>query len=317
MEGENRNMKKILIFTLCMNLLLLTGCRKEAVEVRDRAYVQSALFREYHDKIYLTLYPFEEEKEIAYGSGITISEAARNASVSAGQEIFMGHLELICFGDADFTERLESCLSDYRISPGCKLLFLFNTQLPENCDTTLLTDRLSMEEKKCRIPETDLFHILSEIKSKDGAALVPALTKSSSLSMCILKNGRKPYILSDDAAEGLCWLRGKNYPEKIYTAGDEEYAVSKAETELSAVIRDGIPCVTVKIHLKGSGNGYEAEKAVALLCEAAVNETLKEGESDLIGLLSCLEKHCPDYFNRHDYETAKQSAVFEYKVFAE
>lgn len=301
-----------------MNLLLLTGCRSNYTEVRDREYIQSAVFMD-KGSISLALYPFEEEKNVSYGSGANISEALENSAVLAGREIFMGHLELLCFDNPDFTEELESCLLDHRISPSCRLLYLYDTQIPEDCDTTLLTDRLTMEEEKGHIPETDLFHVLSEIGGRDNTTLVPAVTDKG-LAMCILKKGSKPYVLSERAAQGLCWLRGENYPEKIYIKGNntaEDFEIDSARTEFSVRIENNIPHVTVNIRIKGTGNSQAAESIVAALCRDAERETLKRRKADVIGFGRYLARDCPEYYASQDFETAKWAAVFEYEIEAE
>lgn len=299
-------------------MLFLTGCKKNYTEVRDREYVQSAVFKD-NGGTSLALYPFEEEGRVSYGSGANISDALENASVIAGHEIFMGHLELLCFDRTDYADELESCLFDYRISPSCRLIYLYNTQLPEECDTTLLTDRIEMEEEKGHIPKTDLFHVLSEMSVRDETALVPAAAERG-MVMCILKKGGSPYILSERAAEGLCWLRGENYPERVYIKGNngtETYEIDSARTEISVRIEKGIPHAEVKIRIKGRGNGQAAESVITALCKDAERETLKRAKADVIGFGKYLARDCPEYYGANDFETAKWAAVFEYDVEAE
>ncbi len=307
-------MKKLLSVYLCINFLLLTGCQN-AVEVRERAFVQSASFSG-NNNISLTLYPFEEEKDKSYGNGLTIAEAIENTAVFSGKDVFMGHLELLCFDEPDFTEKLESCLIDYRISPSCKLLYLSEISILENCDTTLLTDRLTMEEEKGHIPKTDLFHILSERKRKDSAALVPAVTKNS-LSMCILKDGSKPYVVSAKAAEGLCWLRGENYPERISVSEENnavDFEIYSAKTKLSSEIKNNIPYITACIKVKGTGNEQAARNIIESQCKAAIEETLERAKSDVIGIDECLAKDCPEYYAEQDFETVKWALNFQCTV---
>lgn len=301
-----------------MNILFLTGCKKNYTEVRDREYVQSAVFMD-NGKISLALYPFEEEGRVSYGSGSDISEALGDSEVTAGREMFMGHLELLCFDSPDFTEELESCLFDYRISPGCRLLYLYGSGLSEDCDTTQLTDRLTMEEKKGNIPKTDLFHVLSESKGVDNTMLVPVLTNRG-IAMCILKKGSKPYVLTERAAEGLCWLRGENYPERVYIEGNngtESYEIDSARTDISVIIEQGIPHANVKIRIKGRGNGQAAESVITALCKDAERETIKRAKADVIGFGKYLARDCPEYYEANDFETAKWAVVFEYDVEAE
>ncbi len=307
-------MKKLLSIYLCMNLLFLTGCRN-AVEVRERAFVQSASFSG-NKNISLTLYPFEEEKDISYGTGLTIAEAIENAAIFSGKDVFMGHLELLCFDEPSFTEKLESCLIDYRISPSCKLLYLPETSILENSDTTLLTDRLNMEEEKGHIPTTDLFHILSERNRKDNAALVPAVIKNN-LSMCILKDGSKPYVISAKAAEGLCWLRGDNYPERISVSEEKDNAdfeVYSAKTKLSSEIKNNIPYITAFIKIKGTGNEQAAKIIIESQCKAAIKETLDDARADVIGIEECIARDCPEYYAAQDFETVKWALNFQYAI---
>ena len=326
MEGENVNlnniiinMKKIIsqIISICLStsLLLLTGCQNNTLEVRDRAYVQSALFSE-KNNITITLYPLEGENKCAIGRGHTISDAVENASVLWGKDVFMGHIELLCFDRSDFTDKLESCLYDYRISPSCKLIFLSSdSRISEDSDMTLLTDRLIMEEKNGRIPETDLFHILSEKKDDDGSMLIPAITKNG-LPTRILKDG-KSHTVSEKSAAGLCWLRGENYPNRISVYGEngaEDYEIYSAKTNLSAEIKDNIPHIKVKISIKGSGNAEAAKAIIKSECTDAVKDTLKTAESDVIGFGRCLAKYCPEYYSSQDFSTAKWASVFDFDI---
>lgn len=310
-------MKKLVSAAICLSMsaLFLTGCRRSVPEVRERAYIQSAALYG-KSNISLTLYPFEEEQKQETGIGATMADALENASTSFGKEVFLGHLELLCFDKAELTNKLSSLLYEQRISPSCKLLFLYDTDLPEDCDMTLLTDRLVMEEENGHIPETDLFHILSEKKSKDESALIPAVTKDG-FSMCILNSENKPYILSVKAAQGLCWLRGKNYPERIAVNGEngsEDYEIHSAKLKLSAEINENIPCITARIIIKGSGDEQAAKAVIESQCNAAARETIKLAKADVIGLFKCLARYCPEYYSKQETETAKWDAAIQCTV---
>ncbi len=304
-------MKKRMIIAL-LSAVVFTGCRAETTEVRERAYVQSAVFSG-ADETSLTLYPFEDAGDVLESKGANTAAAVEEASVKSGREVFLGHTELLCFDEPAFTKELESCLMEYRLSPGCKMLFLHETELPEDCDTTQLTDSLRMEEEKGRIPETDLYHVLSEYNGSDGSALVPALTEKG-FALCVIDRGEFSGVLSDDAAAGLVWLRGENYPERIAVTGEhgtEDYEIYSADTKLSAEIVKGIPHVTAEISIKGKGNGEAAARLIKVCCQAAIEETLKGMKADVMGLDACLAQDCPEYYAQQDFETAKWAAVFE------
>lgn len=170
-------MRHLLNFTAClMAIASLTGCVTDTTEVRERMYIQCMVLDESDDKTFLKLYPFEGNGEPVTGSGASIYEAVEDAAVRSGKDVFLGHTELLCFKDTDFTETLLSCLTEYRFSPSCRLLYLHQIDLPDGTDTTLLTDSLTIEMEKGRIPETDLFTVLSKHDVND--ILLPALTEN-------------------------------------------------------------------------------------------------------------------------------------------
>ncbi|MBQ8686986.1 MAG: hypothetical protein IJ512_00395 [Ruminococcus sp.] len=311
-------MRKIfaVLFSICT--LLCTGCSKSVTEVRDRIYIQGAKLGGSPTLTELTLYPFEETGTPISGEGLTMAAAIEETAVQSGKAVFMGHLELLCFDRASFTDSMQECMEEYRLSPACKLLYLHETELPEGIDTTLLTDQLRQEEENGRIPETDLFHVLSECAGDDGAALVPVLSEEG-FGVGLLQNGEFLGTLSSHAVQGLCWLRGENYPRRISVAGNDRmvnYEVHSAQTELSAEIQNGIPHVTVTLRLRGSGNSEAAKRLIKAACSIAAEETVKEMHADVIGLDACLRKDCPKYYAQHDFETAKFAAVFDVVVTA-
>lgn len=169
-------MRKGILIAFCLLFVsALTGCTTKTTEVRERIYIQCIVFEESSEKNVLTLYPFEGAGAPLSGSGKTIYEAVEDAAIQGGKDVFLGHTELLCFKNPGFAEKLQSCLTEYRLSPSCKILYLHETDLPTDTDTTLLTDSLTLEMEKNRIPKTDLFTVLS--KEEESVMLIPALTK--------------------------------------------------------------------------------------------------------------------------------------------
>lgn len=310
-------MKKLAAILLTGCMLFCTGCNSAVVQVRDRTYIQGALFS-IGEQTELTLYPFEETELPLIGIGATVAAAIEETTVQSGRSVFMGHLELLCFDNPIFTGNLRDCMEQYRLSPACKLLYLHETTLPEKCNTLLLTDQLRQEEENGRIPMTDLFHILSEREGGDGAALIPAWSEDG-FTMCVINGETVLGTLSDRAVQGLCWLRGENFPKRITITGNDgaqDFEIDSARTELSAEIRSGMPHITVTIHLQGSGNTEAAKRIITAVCQAAELETLKQMKADVMGLDACLAQDCPDYYTQQDFETAKWAAVFEHVIIA-
>ncbi len=312
-------MKKLLAMILAAGLLLCTGCGTTAVEVRERIYIHGASLSSSNTLTKLTLYPYEPAGTQINSTGMTLTGAVEEAAILSGRSVFMGHLELLCLEDAISSSKLRSCMDEYRLSPACRVMYLTDPALLEGCDTIKLTDQLHQEEENGRIPETDLFHILSELAGSDGSALIPVLSEEG-FGIGLIRDSEFLGTVSDHAVQGLCWLRGENYPKRISVIGSdstEDYEIHSARTELSAEIQDGIPHITVTIRIRGSGNHEAVKRLIAANCVMAEKETIKEMKADVMGLGACLQQDCPDYYKQYDFETAKWAAVFEHVIIAE
>ena len=77
-------MKKRMTAVL-LSALMFTGCRAETTEVRERAYVQSAVFSG-KDETSLTLYPFEDAGDILESKGANTAAAVEEASVKSDRK---------------------------------------------------------------------------------------------------------------------------------------------------------------------------------------------------------------------------------------
>lgn len=305
-------MKLKAVILLCTALVFLSGCSGETAEVRERVYVQSAVL-DASEKTSLTLFMFEGTENSVEGVGTDVFSAADDAAVKSGREIFLWHTELLCLTSPVDSEYLTSCLGEYRLSPGCRLLLLHTAEISEETDTTALTDSLKLETEKGRIPETDLFTVLQELQGTDGTALVPVLTDQG-FSMGITDGSDILGVLSEKAVKGLVWLRGDNFPERLPITGDsgtESFEVYSADTDLSAEIVKGIPHIRAEIRIRGKGNTEAARQLVKAYCLAAIEETVKGMKADVIGLDACLARDCPEYFAQLDFYTAMTAADFE------
>ncbi len=309
-------LKAAALITACAFSTALTGCITETTEVRERAYVQTMVVSESYGLKELILYPFADMGEVMYGMGGTVSAAVEDAAVSTGKEIFSGHTELICISSPVLTKELEECLNHYRISPSCQIMYLHKLSLPEGTDTTLLTDSIAMEGEKGKIPYTDLFTVLSEIKNSDSSCLMPVLSEQG-FGMGIISEGSFLGTLSDKAVSGLVWLRGDSYPEIISIAenkGYEDFEVYSSSVNMCAEIREGIPYVNITVTVKGKGNGEAAKNIIKGCCTAAIQETVKDMKADVIGLRDCLARDCYDYFKVQNFDTVMRTAIFQVDV---
>ena len=115
-------MKKRFLLLFCTAVLLCSsGCT--ATQVRDRAYLQ-AMELQTPQTPTVQLHDFHTEKTAVSGDGATLADAITNAAVPAGKDLFLGHLELIAYQDPAYGAQLDQLMSDYRLSPACKIVGL-------------------------------------------------------------------------------------------------------------------------------------------------------------------------------------------------
>ena len=308
-------MKLILVLAAALLLISASGCTSQTPEVRERAYVQSVIISK-ENETELTLLPFEDSGEPMSGKGTDVFAAKEDAAIKTGLEIFLGHAELLCLSEPLDASELTELLSEHRLSPACRVLLLHETEINEDVSATSLTDSLRLEAEKGRIPETDLFTMLSELQGGDNTALAPVLTDKG-FGMGITNGSELLGVLSEKAVKGLVWLRGDKTPERISIQGEgsaESCEIYSSETILSAEIVKGIPHINVRIRISGSGNTAAGCQLIKAYCQTAIQETISDLRADVIGLDACLAKDCPEYYAQQDFSTAKMTAVFELDV---
>lgn len=291
-------MKRLgLLLSLC---LLCTGCT--ATQVRDRVYIQAMELSD-KESPSVQLHVFESEGSLYLGSGSTLAAALEQAEVPAGKELFLGHLELLCLHDPAFSTQLPKIMEEYQLSSGCKVVCPANNVSLESVNTERLLDSLNQEEGNGRLPETDLLSILEELSGKSGTALFPLCT-SSGFSMAIVTAEGMKGALSTHANQGLCWLRGNNYPERVTVTIDgmqTDFQVHSASTTLSASMQNGIPTITVHISVRGKGDADALKAELETICKAAEQETVEKHRADVFGLEACMRQQCYAAYVEQDW----------------
>lgn len=296
---------------LCFTLLPFgTGCT--ATQVRDRAYLQ-ALELENPKSPIVQIHDFTENSSIAEGSGETLSLAVSNAAVPIGKELFLGHLELIAYEDPAFGADLDFLMTEYRLSPSCKVLGLPKSATLKKTDTTELVEQLKQAEENGTLPETDLFTILRELDSSAGTALLPLITENG-FSAAVITKTDSYGTLSQDAVAGLCWLRGDNFPKQIPLAPGKHYTVSSAAVRLAAEENNGHAVITVSVHLRGDGDFDAVAKQIQYQCKTAIRETVTICGADVFDWEACLRSQCYHYATEKSWDTILSDTTFQVQV---
>lgn len=304
-------MKKRFLLLFCTAVLLCgSGCT--ATQVRDRAYLQ-AMELQTPQTPTVQLHDFHTEKTAVSGDGATLADAITNAAVPAGKDLFLGHLELIAYQDPAYGAQLDQLMSDYRLSPACKIVGLPDGTTLAETDTSELTQQLRQAETKGMLPETDLFTILREWDSASGTALLPLVT-ADGFSAAVVTKEKVVMALSEDAIAGLCWLRGDNFPGQITASGGEAFHVTSARTQLSAEEKQDRIRVTAAVTLHGSGDSDAVAEEIERVCRAAFQETVSEHHADVIDLEACLWSQCYDFMAEQDWDSAADLLDFEVLV---
>jgi hypothetical protein len=308
-------MKKQLLACCLLPLLLCsTGCT--ATQVKDRLYLQ-ALELSQATQPSVQLHPFSTSSESTStysGRGATLATALEATEISSGKSLFLGHLELLCLHDAAFVGELPDLIQSYQLSFGCKAIYTSNTLT--DTDTEALLESLKQEEQNGRLPETDLLSILKESSGTTGIALMP-IRITNRFSMVLIQPDGIQGTLSSDAVQGLCFLRGKNYPDHITVSTDDttsDFFITHAITKYHAVIANGIPIVTVSLTLWGTGDADALQTRLETICEAAETETVTQYRADVIGLEDCIRQQCYAFYQEQDWNSILHTVQFQNEI---
>lgn len=300
----------------CFSLLLagtifLSGC--SVTQVKDRFYLQAIELSHYRYPT-VQLHAFTSDQADCTGSGTTLHAALEDAEIPAGRELFLGHLELLCLQDTAFAGQLTELLQSYRLSSGCKVIYTAHSL--ESVNTEELLENLKQEEQNGRLPKTELMTILKELSNSSGTALLPfCLTTGFSLIL-IQPDGAKG-TLSNEAIQGLCWIRGENYPERVSISEEEQasdFFIEHAATKLTATVNSGIPVVTVSITIQGKGDAVALREQLETACQAAEEETVKKYKADVIGLEACLRQQCYELYAEQNWDGILHTVNFVHEI---
>ncbi|MDD6825355.1 MAG: hypothetical protein PUE12_04455 [Oscillospiraceae bacterium] len=109
-------MKIKILAAAALLVFSLSGCGSK-LEVRDRAFVQSAGI-EYEDEQYEICLKLFEDSKYYNGRGNTFREAVNDAEKMQGKDFFTGHMEIVSVRDEEKMPLLESLVNE-NVSSGC------------------------------------------------------------------------------------------------------------------------------------------------------------------------------------------------------
>ncbi len=231
--------------------------------------------------------------ELVYGKGRTVSEALEECENERGKDIFLGHLQLICFGKSvDFSnsQRLcEFCLKDRTVYLGVDIC-LSATTARELLEVELSNDMLATENyvavieknaEKSRTVRCRLLDLLNMSKGSRSAALPvlkvikpPEDKKELAESVlqvaetAMIKDGRVlEKSLDCDHSQGfLLLLSSSQQADMVLDSDDGRISVRIDRNDVDTSVEQGSGVLLYKAHLtvvvhklKDFMNGYDPD----------------------------------------------------------
>ncbi len=243
----------------------------------------------------LTLYAqtFNGDKPFAAG-GVTMTEALRSGEAAQGGRIFIGHTELLCIDGSRTLADVQDLLCNQGISPACKLLYTDVDACFRSTDTAKLLESIRMAERCGMIAQTDITTVLDEWLGDSQTALLPARSDDGLCMVLLHTNGRRT-MLSEDAANGLFWLRrndGRDMTVTVETPnGTEDITILRNSLQKHAA-GEGSPTLyySVSVYTDDCPDAVRQVLREQILqqCRTAVSEMLA-ADADVIGLQSLAE----------------------------
>lgn len=260
MKGENKRLKlrKFQIVTLLMALgiCVLFSSFGNATMLDKKAYVHAIGIDKKDGEYKVSLQVFKPQgsgsdtpidivqtnMQVVKTKGKTVKQALDNAQYRLGKEIFLGHLQLMCFGkEVDFSapeELFAFCLKDRSVFLGAKICLAetsaedmmnieisrglmtaesFMNTIRMNVDNSTTLDCEMIDFLSCiDSPQYLAMPVISEVKNEDDKEKKSEDTSEQEdmeieiKQTALVKNGKiLEEKLSEEDAEAIAWLTGK------------------------------------------------------------------------------------------------------------
>ena len=306
---------------------MFTSCKTRSAEVRDRAFIRCIGVEERENQEYVSIKIFGgDASEVYSGKGETVFSAIENAETMQSKNLFTGHIEQIIIGRGNLSEKLETMLSNNRITPACHVICT-----EENAEKIVkesdIPSTLSSCARKGTIMDRSISDILRGLKSECEMSVVPVI-EGESLTMGIVSGNGIEKVLSDEESKGISWLNGRISDTVLALDRNTDFHIAtsnvKIKTEVNTDPRGNLtridnalaqmPQRLVSVQAEnstGEKNNLAIEK-IKDLCKSATDVCIYEYGCDSFGIENKLKLQQTKFFNEHKdnfREVLKNSVV--------
>lgn len=309
-----KRLKKILLMC-CVPLVVFTSCRNRSAEVRDRAFIRCIGVEEKENQEYVSIKIFGgDDAEVYSGKGETVFSAIENAETMQSKNLFTGHIEQIIIGKGNLSEKLETMLSNNRITPACHVICT-----EENAEKIVkeseIPSTLSSCARKGTVMDRSISDILRGLKSECEMSVVPIID-GESLTMGIVSGNGIEKVLSEDESKGISWLNGKISNIVVALDRNTDFHVATSKVGISTEVKENRLYINFEISVQAE-NSTEEKNNLAIgkikeLCESAVQVCLYQYGCDSFGIENKVKLQQPKFFheNKDNFrEVLKNSLV--------
>lgn len=298
----------------------LTGCG--AVQVRDRAYVQSITLsaKESASEVALHLLQNRKHRHKHMATPFLLRWSRHRYSLenpcswgiwncSLWKTLPFGKVVSIA-GNASAFSFLQGVVASGRRRRACRCRYGIAF-----ADATA--------RRSCRQSAGNRFacHLNGACRGTENCPAAHAYCAGFGLAVC--RPAEDPSLLSADSVAGLCWMRGKNLPKRLSVAteqGTVDCVLSSSAAKFTAVVaEDGTAAVTLQIQLTAEDAMSEETEAqlrkqIQRQCQSAWEETVFQLHADVFSLGALLNSQCHSYAVQTDWATICETATFSCQI---
>lgn len=310
-----KRLGKILLMC-CVPVIMFTSCKTRSAEVRDRAFIRCIGVEERENQEYVSIKIFGgDASEVYSGKGETVFSAIENAETMQSKNLFTGHIEQIIIGRGNLSEKLETMLSNNRITPACHVICT-----EENAEKIVkesdIPSTLSSCARKGTIMDRSISDILRGLKSECEMSVVPVI-EGESLTMGIVSGNGIEKVLSDEESKGISWLNGRISDTVLALDRNTDFHIATSNVKIKTEVKqDDRLYIDFEVSVQaenstGEKNNLAIEK-IKDLCKSATDVCIYEYGCDSFGIENKLKLQQTKFFSEHKdnfREVLKNSVV--------